>query len=211
MMVSGDMIGMQSLTGGIDAVLSVGVSKSSIFGDRSYNAGTMIWSNLRQFSLSASTAKIYMTSDYKVSGIESISASYSNNFGTNATSVSMSWIEPMSGRIGTFGIGFNGSAVWGEMLDYGTYTIGWNALYTNSFKVGKNITYSPAFIVTNTPVNAVNQMQEFNGDVMFISSNGFTIQLTKRFIVNFNWTSIKSTNEMLPLINSFIIGSKINL
>jgi hypothetical protein len=152
-----------------------------------------------------------MTSDYRVSGIESVSISYSNNFGTNATSMSMSWIEPMSGRKGTFGIGFNGSAVWGDMMDYGTYNIGWNALYTNSFKVGKNITYSPAFIITNTPINAVNQKQEFNGDAMFILSNGFTIQLTKRFVVNFNWTGIKSTNESLPLINSFIIGSKINL
>ena len=210
-LVSGDMIAMQNMNGGFDAVLSVGMSKSSIFGDRSYNAGTMIWSNLRQVSLSASTAKIHMTSDYKVMGIESMSVSYSNNFGTHATSVSMSWIEPMSGKKGTFGVGVNSTAIFGELIPMGTYTIGWNALYTNSYKVKPRITYSPAFIVTNTPINAVNQRQSFNGDVMFILSNGFTIQLTKRFIVNFNYTGIKSTNGALPLINSFIIGSKINL
>jgi hypothetical protein len=123
----------------------------------------------------------------------------------------MSLIEPLGGTKGTLGVGVNSSAIFGELIPVGTYTIGWNALYTNSYKIKSRITYSPAVIVTNTPINAVNQRQSFNGDVMFILSNGFTIQLTKRFIVNFNYTGIKSTNGALPLLNSFIIGSKINL
>jgi hypothetical protein len=44
---------------------------------------------------------------------------------------------------------------------------------------------------------------------MFILANSWTYRLTKRFTFNFGYTAIKSTNPIIPLINSFMIGSKI--
>ena len=48
-------------------------------------------------------------------------------------------------------------------------------------------------------------------DGMGIIANSFTVQLTQRFSFNIGWTAIKSTNPQIPLINSFMIGSKIPL
>ena len=48
-------------------------------------------------------------------------------------------------------------------------------------------------------------------DGMVIIANSFTVQLTQRFSFNVGYTAIKSTNVQIPLINSFMIGSKIPL
>ena len=87
------------------------------------------------------------------------------------------------------------------------------------------LTYSPAFIVSQTPIsftiNDTNALIDYkqegdillpstvSKDAMFILSNSFTYRLTKRFTFNFGYTAIKSTNPLLPLISSFMIGSKL--
>ena len=93
------------------------------------------------------------------------------------------------------------------------WSMGYNLLYTNSFKITDRLTYSPAFIIAENPLTytSVENSVLKSDDTMFILSNSFTLRLTKRFTVNFGYTGIKSTNVFLPLINSFMIGSKIPL
>ena len=87
------------------------------------------------------------------------------------------------------------------------------------------LTYSPAFIVSQTPISFtldnnsnIKQYQvegeilfpsTVSNDAMFILANSFTYQITRRFTVNFGYTAIKSTNPLIPLISSFMIGSKL--
>jgi hypothetical protein len=40
-------------------------------------------------------------------------------------------------------------------------------------------------------------------------ANSFTVQLTKRFSFNAGWTIIKGSDPNLPMMNSFMIGSKL--
>jgi hypothetical protein len=42
-----------------------------------------------------------------------------------------------------------------------------------------------------------------------ILANSFTAQITNSFSVNFSWTVIRSSNPFLPIMNSFMVGSKI--
>jgi len=44
---------------------------------------------------------------------------------------------------------------------------------------------------------------------MGILANSFTLRLTRRFTVNAGWTLIKGTDKNMPLMNSFMIGSKL--
>lgn len=55
-----DMMANQALLGNYDVVTSIGATQSSIYGDESYGATAMIWSNLRQFALNTSYTKVNM-------------------------------------------------------------------------------------------------------------------------------------------------------
>ena len=212
-----DIMQQQSLTLDYNSVLNIGASQSSIYGDRSYNLNGMVWDNLKQFGLSFSTSSVSMTEDYKVSWVDGLNLSYMRNFTMNALSFSASRMKPM-GKYGTLGIGINYAYMFGKdalgekMPDI--FSLGYNFLYTNSFQLSPRINYSPAFIVAQNPLT-VQEGTEWktsavtNNDVMGILSNSFTVQFTKRFSLNLGWTVIASTNEFLPIMNSFMVGSKI--
>lgn len=106
--------------------------------------------------------------------------------------------------------------------------VSYNVLATKSFQIGSRITYSPALIWTQTPFMSVedgvgtgwenpfgirldNALKGNEIDGMAILANSFTVQLTRRFSFNVGWTIIKSTNPIVPMINSFMIGSKLPL
>ena len=212
-----DVMQQQALTLEYNSVLNIGASQSSIYGDRTYNLNGMIWDNLKQFGVSFSTSVVSMTEDYKVAWVDGANLSYMRNFTMNAISFSASRMKPM-GKYGTVGIGINYVYMFGKdalgdkMPDM--YSLGYNFLYTNSFQLSPRINYSPAFIVAQNPLT-VQQGTQWkssaitNSDVMGILSNSFTVQFTKRFSLNLGWTVIASTNEFLPIMNSFMVGSKI--
>ena len=212
-----DLMQQQALTLEYNSVLNIGASQTSIYGDRSYNLNGMIWDNLRQFGLSFSTSVVSMTKDYEVSWVDGVNVSYMRNYTMNAISFGANRMKPM-GKYGTVGIGINYAYMFGKdalgdkMPDM--YSLGYNFLYTNSFQLSPRINYAPAFIVAQNPLT-VQQGTEWktsaitNNDVMGILSNSFTVQFTKRFSLNLGWTVIASTNEFLPIMNSFMIGSKI--
>jgi hypothetical protein len=137
-----DMMGNQSLLGGYDVVMSMGATQSSIFGDVTYGATAMIWSNLRQFSINGSYTKVHMEkfnvsqlihqnhSHYskgtsvttkdpleppqpKVSSITSASLGYMNNFGNGTIVASVNKLKPM-GKWGTAGVGMSMVNLFGE-------------------------------------------------------------------------------------------------
>ena len=212
-----DVMQQQALTLEYNSVLNIGASQSSIYGDRSYNLNGMIWDNLKQFGLSFSTSTVSLTSDYQVAWVDGVNVSYMRNYNMNAISFGANRMKPM-GKWGTVGIGINyaymfGKDALGDKIP-DMYSLGYNFLYTNSFQLSPRINYAPAFIVAQNPLT-VQEGTEWktsaitNNDVMGILSNSFTVQFTKRFSLNLGWTVIASTNEFLPIMNSFMVGSKI--
>ncbi len=205
-----DMMAMQNPLGGFNAAMSFSASQSSIFGDISYGANLMVFDNLRQATLGLNRSKVYMDNNYKVDWIESIGVNYGNNFGTQSLSGNFMRLKPM-GKKGTYGFGVNYSFMFAGLIEKPMGTMGYNLLYTNSYELNKKrITFSPAFIISQTPISfTLDGKSTTTADAMFILSNSFTYRLTKRFTVNFGYTAIKSTNPIIPLINSFMIGSKL--
>jgi hypothetical protein len=98
-------------------------------------------------------------------------------------------------------------------------SLGYNLLYTNSFKITDRIIYSPALIGAQNPSSyttaqtikkvEVSAFASTSTDFLGILSNSFTIQLTRRFSFNAGWTLIYSSNDFVPLMNSFMIGAKL--
>lgn len=247
-----DMMGNQNLMGGYDAVISIGATQSSIFGDETYGATAMIYSNLKQVALNASYTKVHMeklnlstlhhnehthyskTSKVtsmdpieiptpKLKSITSASLGYMNNFGNGTIVVSAMEIKPM-GKWGTAGVGVNVVNMFGEGK-YQMTMLGYNMLYTNMVNLSQRVQYTPALIWTQSPYMgkigftknkfgkddkfAPNQLAGTRIDGMVILSNSFNVQLTRRFSFNIGATFIKSTNPTIPLVKSFMIGSKL--
>ena len=205
-----DALSMQNPLGGFDFALNMGVSQTSVMGDVSYSANVMVFHTLTQASVSLAKSKVYLDSKYQVSWIESMGVSYTNNFGAQSVNASFMRLKPM-GKWGTVGVGISYSNLFGTEMEHPMWSMGYNLLYTNSFKLTDRLTYAPAFIIAENPLTytSIENSVLKSDDTMFILSNSFTYRITKRFTINFGYTGIKSTNVFLPLINSFMIGSKI--
>ena len=220
-----DAMAMQNPLGGYNAAINFGASRSSIFGDVSYSANLMVFDNLKQQTLALGRTKVIMDESYNVDWIESMGLSYGNNFGTQSTSANVMRLKPM-GKKGTIGIGVNYTYMFGGMLEKPMGSMGYNLLYTNILTGPESrLTYAPALIISQTPIsftlndtpNIPNYKEQndillpstVSNDAMFILANSFTYRLTKRFTFNFGYTVIKSTNPLIPLINSFMIGAKL--
>ncbi len=96
-------------------------------------------------------------------------------------------------------------------------SLGYNFLYTNSIEVHNRGNYAPALIVAQSPISYMQQTDDVpafgavSKDLIGILANSFTVNITKTFSFNIGWTLIYSTNEFVPIMNSFMIGSKIPL
>lgn len=205
-----DLMAMQNPLGGYNAAMSFSASQSSIFGDVSYGANLMVFDNLKQATLGLNKSKIYMDDTYTINWIESIGLNYGNNFGTQSIGGNFMRLKPM-GKYGVAGFGVNYTYMFGGLVSKPMASMGYNLLYTNSFvKDEGRLTYAPAFIVSQTPISfTLDKNSNVSKDAMFILSNSFTYSITKKFTVNFGYTAIKSTNPLIPLISSFMIGSKL--
>ena len=60
-----DVLAQQSPLGFYNAVLNIGASRSSIYGDVAYSANVMVYDNLQQITFMGARSKVNMTEDYK--------------------------------------------------------------------------------------------------------------------------------------------------
>ena len=215
-----DLLQQQALTLDYNTVLSVGASQASIYGDITNTATLQVYDNLKQVGLTLGRSKVTLNQNYAVTWVDGINLSFMRNYNMNATSISLSRMKPM-GKYGTVGIGLNYSYMFGkdnlgERLP-NMASLGYNFLYTNSVKVHRRVMYSPALIVAQSPLSYMQETEEspafgtVNKDLIGILANSFTVNVTKTFSFNVGWTIIYSSNEFVPIMNSFMIGSKIPL
>ena len=214
-----DLLQQQALTLDYNTVLNVGASMSSIYGDRSYGANLMIYDNLKQANLSLNTSGVTLNDNYEVSWVDGVSVSYMRNYKMNAFSASASRMKPL-GKWGTIGLGINYSYMMGKDQLGGdlpkSWMLGYNIVYSNVVQITDRIMYTPSLVGVSSPLSYTQMQQNdivdfstINKDLMVILANPFTIQLTNSFSFNIGWTVIYSTNEFVPIMNSFMIGSKI--
>jgi len=213
-----DMFQQQALTLDYNTIISIGASQSSIYGDRTNTVSLMVYDNLKQIGLNLGTSKVSLTDNYQVSWVDGISLSYMKNYNVNTVGISLTRTKPL-GKYGSIGLGINYSTMFGEdqlkeQLP-NIYSLGYNFLYTNSIRINPRTIYSPAIIAAQTPMSYVDETNDdlafgaVSKDFIGILANSFTIRLTKSFSFNLGWTVIYSSNEFVPIMNSFMIGSKI--
>lgn len=213
--MSGDVVFLQNLRGNFDDIISIGMSQSSLMGDRTYGVSTLLWSNLKQFSITGNTGVIKFNEGYSPKAVNSYSAGYSKMFKSHSVNLSAARII-LGSKYGLFGGGVSYSSSFDnskiDRIKGLTNSLSYNLLWTRPFTLSKKWNYTPVIVVAGTPFMYITGGKEFitNLNVIAVSSNSFDFMISNRFRANFNYTLIKGTDKNLPFLNSFVIGSKLS-
>ena len=171
---------------GISAIISLGMSQSSLMGNVSWGVTSMIWSTFNQFALSGRYTKMG----------KSIM-----NFGLTGVYLQGTYVEFATAAIirplGKYGVtGFNYALTYTDQFGHGLM-----AFYTKPITFSKRLTISPDIYLSNS----------LTQDVGVLTGASFDIALTKRFKFNFGLKTGFNTNPDVPMMYMSMIGTKINL
>lgn len=170
----------------IAAIVSLGMSQSSLMGNVSWGVTSMIWSTFNQFALSARYTKMG----------KSIM-----NFGLTGVYLQGTYVEFATAAVirplGKYGVtGFNYALTYTDQFGHGLM-----AFYTKPITFSKRLTISPDIYISNS----------LTKDIGILTGASFDIALTKRFKFNFGLKTGLNTNPDVPMMYMSMIGTKINL
>ena len=220
-LIAANYMTMQNLDGSFNQVASFGLSKSSLTNADSYNANAMIWSNLKQFSVSLSKSSILFNYDKKVPikigneilGYTYVRGSIYKITGVNITAMLMFNTTVLSiGMSDVFllkkGIVF-GYAIGGNVINMNTVSPMLTTFITKPFAF-KRYTVSPMLALSSSPITYANNDITFSQYLTYIVGSNFDFNLTKRFKANLGITTMNSTQD-IPMTYAITIGSKIKI
>jgi hypothetical protein len=193
-------------------IVSLGMSQSSMTGESSWGANTMIWSNLKQFAISASYTKMNFDKG-KIESIDNYSFTNAYMNGNYMTMVGYTHILPTA-KYGTMGYNLS---VLGLLLK-GTQTTpltsySLTGFWMKPYQINKKLALSPEIFVMSSPItyNIQTNILAKDKNVGIILGTSINYKISKRFAAAFNYKLNGSTNTSMPLMNFFLIGSRMNL
>lgn len=223
MLLSSDLTVAQNLDLSVNAIISTGLSQSSMAGDESYGATAMIWSNLKQFAFNARYTKMKFK-DGELKSINNFSYTWAYSYGTKMGVLGFAHIRPL-GKYGVAGINISQITI-GLPHVLGFYADGRPAMttqhaflfsitgfYTKPVKLNNRWNVSPEVYVTTNPYMWLNRDHIAIRDYSLNFLSGFSadMALTKRFKINTSVKTSFSTLPGMPILFNFLIGSKINI
>ena len=225
-LIAANYMTMQNLDGSFNQVASFGLSKSSLTGATSYSANAMVWSNLKQFSVSLSKNSILFNYDKKVPvkvGNEVLGYTYVRGSIYKITGVNITAMLIFNTKV--LSVGMNDVFLLKKGIVFG-YALGGTfinidkdvmisplltAFITKPFSF-KRYVISPMFAASSSPVSYTTATNEitFSKYLTYIIGSNFDFNLTKRFKANIGVTTVNSTQD-IPMTYAITIGSKIKL
>jgi hypothetical protein len=210
--ISSDYTNAQNLDKSFTGIINIGMSQSSLTGKSSYGLTSMTWFNFKQFALSGRYTSIHFSKNGKLKLIHNLNLTglytYGNYMGFFGYSVIL--------NAGKWGItGANVSVSTTKITeDKNTFiSPAITAFYTRPTKVNNKLILSPELYVISTPLVYSSAEKTTVSDRTFSAfiGTGIDYQITQKFKVNINYKVNMSTNPDFPILNFFLIGSKINL
>jgi hypothetical protein len=223
-LIAANFMTMQNLDGSFNQVASFGLSKSSLTGATSYSANAMVWSNLKQFSVSLSKSSILFNYDKKIPvmvGNEVLGYTYVRGTIYKITGVNITAMLMFNTKV--LSIGMNDVFLLKKGMVFG-YAIGGTfinmdkdimvspsltAFITRPFNF-KRYVISPMVALSSSPVSYTNDKITFSKYLSYIVGSNFDFNLTKRFKANIGITTMNSTQD-IPMTYAITIGSKIKI
>jgi hypothetical protein len=214
--ITSNVASMQGLDGTYSYATTIGVSRSSLIGDKTYGLNAMVYTNLQQFMLTANFSKIHINKEGRVSRVYSASAGAAKMFTTLMANMNHSVVflgkkGSASGvALGTSITSLELNVVKGLIYyDENILSQSITGFYTKPIPVNK-LTISPMLAVSApfASLEMYSNRTTWSTDVMVIGGSSFTYSLTKRFGINLGANAIYSTLPNFPIIMSYTIGSR---
>ena len=193
--------------------MTVGVSKSSLMGDQSWNATSMIYTNLKQFVVSGGYTRMNFENG-KLSNISSYSSSFAYLNGNYMNLLGYTWIKPTM-KYGTYGYNvglINLFLANGNRFDYSSST-SLVAFWTKPYQYNRRLTLSPQIFTMFSPLawNSVTGESTVNRQMGFLIGTSADYKISKRFGFSFNYKLQGSTTPKTQYLSNFLIGSRVVL
>jgi hypothetical protein len=204
-----------------NAIISLGLSKSSLMGNESYSVNSMIWSTFKQFALSGGYTKMNFDRG-KLNAIHSYSLTTAYLDGNYMGLVGYTFIKPHP-KYGTYGYNIGivnllikdteivrdvKKKIFNPLISSSLVTF-----WTKPYQVSKKLTLSPQVFVMSSPLvyNPSTGKNNVSRDLSFLVGSSFDYKISKRFGLSLNYKLATSTIEGAPLLSNFLIGSRLML
>jgi hypothetical protein len=196
------------------------MSQSSLTGEASWGANTMIWSNLQQFAVSGQYTKmkfdqgvLKLIHNYSVTGAY-LKGSYMSLVGYTCILPTKKW-GTMGYNISLLGLGLKNPKIDGIIQPNFTILTSYSltGFWMRPFIINKKLTLSPALFAMNSPIlyNTLTNTLTKDKTLGVIVGTTVNYSITKRFAFSMDYKLSTSNNSMMPSLNFFLIGSKMNL
>lgn len=205
---SSDLSGVHQFEGNFNLMANLGVSQSSLAGDVSYGATAIIFSNLKQFALSARYSKMEF-SGTELCGIATYSYTAAYNAGSMIHIGAFSYVKPYKAYV----FGYNAAVVATRIPFedkkqlFSTTSITIFAI--RSMTINKRLSIAPELFFMGSPLSYSFKSDALtaNGQVSYIIGNSFSWAISKRFGLSAN---VKYMGGQMQTIG-VLIGSRFNL
>jgi hypothetical protein len=193
-------------------MMSVGVSKSSLMGDKSYSATALIWSTLNQFALSAGVTKMDFE-DGKLNAIHSYGTTFAYLKGTLMNLNGYTWIKPHP-KYGTFGYNVGVITLMIPKMNGGGYDVSLSAsavgFWMKPYQYNRKVTLTPQVFLMQSPIawNTMTGNSSVSRTPGVILGLGYDYKISRRFALSTAYRGAMTFESKFNLMNNFQIGSK---
>jgi hypothetical protein len=224
MLVASDLTTAQGPDLKYSAIVSFGVSKSSMAGNESWGATALVWSTLKQFAISGGYTKMDFNKG-QLNAIHSYSVTGAYLEGNYMSLVGYTYIKPHP-KFGTYGYNLGAITLLlkdtkvvnpktGETKEIFNTSFSTSVVtfWTKPYVVDTKITLSPQVFLMNSPISWNSKTGETTVDRQFgfLAGSSFDYKISKRFGFSFNYKVSGSTEKGAPLLSNFLIGSRVML
>jgi hypothetical protein len=210
-MLASDLAGTEDMEGKYAVMMSVGVSRSSLMGDKSYSATALIWSTMNQFALSGGITKMDFE-EGKLNGIHSYGTTFAYLKGTLMNLNGYTYIKPHP-KWGT--LGYNVGVITLMMpKTEGGYDVSLSSSFVGfwmkPYQYSRKVTLTPQVFVMQSPIawNTMTGNTSVTRSPGAIIGLGYDYKISKRFGLGVSYRGAMSFEPNFTLLNNFQIGSK---
>ena len=211
MLISSDLSTIQTAEGRWLQSATIGISRSSMAGDKSYSANAVVMSDLRTLILTAGYTKMEF-SNGKLNAIHSYSTSFASLNGNYMNLIGYTWIKPTQKK-GVFGYNVGMLNLLLKNSDNGyeynqsTSTV---AFWTKPYQYSKKLTLSPQLFIMFSPINwnTVTGISTVNRSIGFLIGSSFDYKISKRFGFSINYKLSGNTLSTSPFLSNILIGNR---
>ncbi len=214
MLLSSDLSTIQSPDGRWLQSATIGVSRSSMAGDESYSANTVIMSDLKTFIVSGGYTKMDF-SEGKLNKIHSYSSSFAYLNGNYMNLLGYTHIKPTQKK-GVFGYNLGlinlllNNNKGGYDYNMSTSVV---SFWTKPYQYSKKLSISPQVFTMLAPIsyNTVTKTTTVNRNIGFLLGSSFDYKISKRFGLSLNYRLSGNTAKGSPFLSNILVGSRMIL